>query len=127
MDKSTNALNWFELPVSDIGRATKFYEEIFNIELQQMDMQETKMALFPFDAMSGKLSGALVEGEWYTPSKDGVIIYFNGNPDLSVPLSKVIKAGGTIVLDKMQITEDYGYMAMFIDSEGNRVALHSND
>jgi len=127
MDNSTNALNWFELPVLDIERATKFYEEIFDIELQRMEMQETKMAMFPFDAMSGKLSGALVEGEWYTPSKDGVIIYFNGNPDLSVPLGKVVKAGGSIILEKMQIGEDHGYMAMFIDSEGNRVALHSND
>lgn len=125
MDTTTNALNWFEIPALDIDRAKRFYEDIFGFEMGTMDMKNNKMAFFPYAPGSGKASGALVEGEWYKPSQEGPLIYLNGNPDLATILGKVQDAGGSVVLYKTEIAEDIGYMAIFIDSEGNRVALHS--
>jgi len=125
MDSSANILNWFEVSVSDITRAKKFYETIFSVQLEEMDMMGMKMASFPYDPMSGKLSGALVQSDMHKPSADGVKIYFNGNPDLDVALSKVEAAGGKVAVPKTKIGDDIGYMAFFIDTEGNAVALHS--
>ncbi|MBS1524526.1 MAG: VOC family protein [Bacteroidetes bacterium] len=125
MDASANILNWFEISVSDFERAKKFYETIFSITMEDMDMAGMKMAMFPYDMMSGKLSGAIVKSDMHKPSADGVKIYFNGNPDLDEALSKVEAAGGKITLPKGKISDEIGYMAFFMDTEGNAVALHS--
>jgi len=126
MDNSTNALNWFEISVSDMARAKKFYGEIFSITMEEVEMMGMKMAYFPGDAMSGKVSGALVQGPYHKPSADGAKIYLNGNPDLGVALGKVEAAGGQVMMPKTKISDEIGYMANFIDSEGNGIALHSN-
>lgn len=126
MDGSVNIINWFEVSVNDIARAKKFYETIFSIEMNQMEMMGMQMAFFPAENMNGKVSGALLQGPMHKPSADGVKIYFNGNPDLDVALGKVEKAGGKITMPKTKITDEIGYMAFFIDTEGNGVALHSN-
>jgi predicted enzyme related to lactoylglutathione lyase len=125
MDASVNILNWFEISVSDIARAKKFYETIFSIQMEEMDMMGMKMVSFPYDYMNGKLSGALVQSDMHKPSADGVKVYFNGNPDLDVALSKVEAAGGKVIMPKSKISDDIGHMAFFIDTEGNAVALHS--
>lgn len=119
-----NMLNWFEISATDINRAQKFYETIFNFKMQAMDFGGFKMAMFPGD--EGKVSGALCAGPDYKPSQDGAIIYLNANPDLAEVEARVEAAGGKVIQPKRQISPDYGYMALFIDSEGNRVALHSN-
>src|SRR5258708_9743272 len=126
MDSSVNILNWFEVSVSDIARAKKFYETIFSITMEEMEMMGMKMAMFPYDPMGGKLSGGLAQSDMHKPSADGVKIYFNGNPDLDTALSKVEAAGGKITMPKGKISDGIGYMAFFIDTEGNAVALHSN-
>ena len=125
MDASANVLNWFEISVSDIARAKKFYETIFSIQMEEMEMGGMKMAMFPYDPMGGKLSGGLAKSDMHKPSADGVKVYFNGNPDLDAVLSKVEAAGGKITMPKSKISDDIGYMAFFIDTEGNAVALHS--
>ena len=125
MDKTTNTLNWFEVSVNDIDRARKFYEAVFNIEMETMEMMGMKMAMFPYENGNGKLSGALVQSEMHKPSADGAKVSFNGNPDLSEALSRVEAAGGKIIMPKTSVGEDIGYMAFVIDSEGNVVALHS--
>ncbi|HTL81153.1 MAG TPA: VOC family protein [Bacteroidia bacterium] len=125
MDKTTNTLNWFEVPVADFDRAKKFYETVFGVELFVMDFGGFKMGLFPSEPGNGKLTGAICHGEWYKPSQDGALVYFNANPDLSDCLARVEKAGGKVIRPKTQISPEYGNMAMFIDSEGNRVAMHS--
>jgi hypothetical protein len=89
-------------------------------------MNGMKMAFFPSEDMNGKVSGGLVEGQMHKPSADGAKIYFNGNPDLSKALGKIEAAGGKVVMPKTKISDDIGFMAFFIDSEGNGVALHSN-
>lgn len=125
MTANENSLNWFELSVSDIDRARKFYETVFNIKMDPMEMMGMKMAFFPWEDGSGKANGALVQSPMHTPSTDGAKIYLNGNPDLADALSRVEAAGGQITMPKTAIAE-FGYMAFFIDTEGNSVALHSN-
>ncbi len=125
MDGNVNIINWFEVSVSDITRAKKFYETIFSIEMRVMDMMGMQMAFFPAENMNGKVSGALVQGPMHKPSADGAKLYFNGNPDLDIALGKVEAAGGKVTMPKTKIGDDIGYMAFFIDTEGNGVALHS--
>jgi predicted enzyme related to lactoylglutathione lyase len=126
MDSSVNILNWFEISVNDIARAKKFYEAIFSIKMEESEMMGIKMAFFPFE-MNGKLSGGLVQSAMHKPSADGAKIYLNGNPDLDVALSKIEAAGGKVTMPKTKISDEIGYMAFFIDTEGNGVALHSNN
>ena len=125
MDK--NMINWFEVAVSDFERAKKFYEAIFNFEIQTAEMGGSTMGFFPYEPNSGKVSGAIVAGEMNTPGADGATLYFNGDPDLSDVLGRVEAAGGKVVMPKTQITPEIGYMAFFMDTEGNRLALHSQN
>ena len=125
MTTKENSLNWFEISAKDIKRARKFYETIFGIKMEQQNMMGMEMAFFPYDPGSGKASGGLVQGPMHKPSGDGVKVYLNGNPDLSKALSKVEKAGGKIAMPKTKINDDIGFMAFFVDTEGNSIALHS--
>ncbi|CAN5476568.1 VOC family protein [soil metagenome] len=126
MDGSVNILNWFEISVSDIARAKKFYGEIFSIEMQETEMMGMKMAFFPAGDMNGKVSGGLVQGPYHKPSADGAKIYFNANLDMDAIIAKIEPAGGKITMPKTDIGEGIGFMAFFTDSEGNGVALHSS-
>lgn len=121
-----NAISWFEIPSTDLNRATKFYETIFGISLITMDMPNIKMRMFPLEDMMG-VGGAIVDsGGFHKPSAtDGPLIYLNGNPDVQVVLDKVEAAGGKIMVPKTEISPEYGYMAVIIDTEGNRIGLHS--
>ena len=127
MNEKVNILNWFEIAVTDIARATKFYEAVFNVKMEQAEMMGMKMAFFPAENMNGKVSGGLVQGPDHKPSMEGNVIYLNGNPDLGIALGKVEKAGGKILMPKMHVSADIGHMAFFVDSEGNKMALHSNN
>lgn len=127
------AVVWFEIPVKDLKRAMKFYSEVLGTELKEWDQGPKKMAFFSSSAgcsseksdecskSEGCCCGALVEGE---PSEHGTLIYFNGGDDLSVPLQRVEKAGGIVLMDKMSIGE-HGFIAFFRDTEGNKIAFHS--
>jgi predicted enzyme related to lactoylglutathione lyase len=121
-----NAISWFEIPATDLDRAQKFYESIFQISLIPMDFPNLKMRMFPLEDMMG-VGGAVCKAEgFYKPSAtDGPMIYLNANPDVQNVLDRIEKAGGKIIVPKTEISPDYGYMAVFIDSEGNRIALHS--
>ena len=127
MEANANSLNWFEIPATDIKRAKKFYETIFNIQMDESEMMNMKMAFFPYEMGSGKASGGLCQSDFHKPGMDGVIVYLNGNPDLKTVLDKIESAGGRVIMPKTEISPEIGYMAFFIDSEGNRVALHSQN
>ena len=120
-----NAISWFEIPVTDINRAAQFYETIFGIKLNALDMPNIKMRLFPIDDPLG-VGGALADsGGFHKPSgTEGPLIYLNGNPDLDIILNKVEGAGGKIMVPKTEISPDYGFMAVIFDTEGNRIGLH---
>jgi uncharacterized protein len=124
MSSDTNAINWFEIPVKDIARAKKFYENIFEIKMEDMEMPGMKYAMFPFSPMSGKVSGGLAQSQMHTPGMTGSIIYLNANPDLQNVLSRIEKAGGKVTMPKTSIGQN-GFMAFFTDTEGNNMALHS--
>lgn len=120
-----NVLNWFEIPVSNMERAVKFYTEVMGYDsMYQMNMGGYDMAFFPMEGEG--VGGALVKGEGCIPNANGSVIYLNSNPDLAIPLSKIEAAGGKVLMPRTLITEEIGYMATFIDSEGNKVAFHSN-
>jgi hypothetical protein len=121
-----NAISWFEIPASDLARAQRFYENIFQVELIPLDLANIKMRMFPLESQSG-VGGALVYAEgFYQPSAThGPLIYLNGNPDVQITLDRVEAAGGKIMVPKTEISPEYGFMAVFIDSEGNRIGLHS--
>ncbi len=121
-----HAISWFEIPTEDLERAVNFYESIFSINLISLDTPNLKMRLFPIEDMMN-VGGALVYNkDFYKPSStDGPLIYLNGNPDVQIILDRIEMTGGKILVPKTQISPEYGYMAVFLDSEGNRIALHS--
>ncbi len=128
MENNANALNWFEIPAADINRAKSFYENVFGINMDVQDMMGMQMAFFPSDPMSGKVSGALVQGPMHKPSQDGSVVYLNANPaGMDTVIERIGQHGGQVVMPKTQITPEIGFMAFFIDSEGNKVALHSQN
>jgi uncharacterized protein len=119
-----NTINWFEIAVTDFDRAKNFYETIFDIEMDVTIMQGYKMAFFP--ASEGTVNGAICYGEGYIPSGAGALLYLNANPDLNIVLDKVTASGGKIIVPKTLIGEGLGYYAFIVDTEGNRLALHSD-
>ena len=123
----TNVISWFEIPAVDLDRAQRFYEAIFGVSLIPMDMPNIQMRMFPVEDPQTGIGGALCKTDgFHIPSEtDGPLIYLNANPDVQRVLDKIEAAGGKILVPKTEISPDYGYMAVFIDSEGNRVALHS--
>lgn len=122
-----HAISWFEIGTTDLDRATKFYETIFGISLAPLDLPNIKMRMFPLDDRMNGVGGALVDsGGFHKPSAtDGPLVYLNGNPDLQKVLDKVDGAGGKILVPKTEISPEYGFMAVILDTEGNRIGLHS--
>ena len=122
-------VGWFEIPVSDMDRAVAFYNEVFQIKITVHDMGELIMGWFPLaeNPEAKGASGSLVYHKgFYKPSTDGILIYFTSRTgDIKHELSRIEKAGGKILKPKTQISPEHGYMALFLDTEGNRVALHS--
>jgi Predicted enzyme related to lactoylglutathione lyase len=118
-----NLINWFEIPASDFDRAVTFYKAILGVEIHTVDMFGTKMGMLPSDGSN--VSGAIVQGEDYSPSKEGVLAYLNGGKDLQNVLAKVAASNGMVIVPKTQISPEMGYFGMFIDTEGNKMAVHS--
>ena len=118
-----NAINWFEIPATNFSRAKKFYSQILNEELQEQEIMGTQMAFF--NATENGVGGAVCSGEDYKPSADGTVPYLNGGDDLGNILDRVEDAGGQVVVPKTKISDEIGYFAQFMDTEGNRIALHS--
>ncbi len=118
-----NLINWFEIPVKDFTRAVSFYRAILGLEIRETEMFGTKMGFFPTDGTN--VSGAIVWGEDYEPSTNGVVAYLNGGNDLQTVLDKVESNNGKVIVAKTQISPEMGYFGMFIDTEGNKMAVHS--
>ena len=126
MDSKSNSLNWFEIPVTDLARAKKFYEAIFEMEMYQMTMGNADMAFFPMEMGGKTVGGAIIKHESASPSDHGTVVYLNANPDMPAILERVEKAGGKIATPRTEISPEIGFSAFVIDTEGNRVGLHSN-
>lgn len=125
MSAETNAINWFEIPVTDISRAKAFYERIFEIKMEEMELPGMQYAMFPFDPAKGNIAGGLAKSPMHTPATTGSLVYLNANPDLQQVLDRIENAGGKVTMQKTSIGQN-GFMAFFNDTEGNKIALHSN-
>jgi predicted enzyme related to lactoylglutathione lyase len=121
-----NVIGWVEIPVTDMDRARAFYETVFDFEIQVHPMGELVMGWFPFAQGKEGAAGSLVKHpDFYRPSDTyGTVVYFTST-DVQQELDRVEAAGGSIIQPKTQISEEIGYMGIFRDSEGNRIALHS--
>jgi uncharacterized protein len=118
-----NLISIFEIPAKDFARAVNFYQTKLDISIEEIDMDGVLMGLFPGDDNS--VSGSVIKGSDYKPSADGVIIYLNGGENLQVVLDKVEANNGRIIIPKTQISPEAGFYALFIDTEGNKLGLHS--
>jgi uncharacterized protein len=118
-----NAINWFEIPAQNFERAKKFYETVMEVKMI-LPFEGMKYGMFPADMENGGIGGGLVEEAGYEPAQTGALVYLNGGDDLSVPLSRVEAAGGKIIVPKTSLGPN-GFMAQFIDTEGNKIAFHS--
>lgn len=127
MEITHNVVGWFEVPVSNMDRAIRFYETVFEFKLQRSQMGPLDMAWFPgVDKGMGAAGSLVYHKDFYKPGLDGILIYFTAfSGDLSIELSRVEAMGGKVVQPKTLISEEIGYMGIFIDSEGNRIALHT--
>lgn len=127
MEQKSNSVGWFEIPVTDMERAMKFYETVLDIKLSRNKIGPLDMAWFPWAEEGKGSAGSLVyHPDYYKPSMDGVLIYLTTQTgDLNDELQRVEKEGGKVIQSKTLIAEDYGYMAIFKGTEGNRIALHS--
>ena len=127
MEVNHNVAGWFEIPVTDMGRAIRFYEAVFGFVLSRNKLGPLEMAWFPGVRDSIGAGGSLVyQPVNYKPSADGTLIYFTAfSGDVTVELSRVEPAGGKVLMPKTLISEGIGYMGLFLDTEGNRIAVHS--
>lgn len=128
IDEQTNVLTWFEIPVSDIDRARKFYETILDIEMVKRSDGNDEAVFFPFNpdviqATSGRITGVLSKTERNSPSGNGTVVYINASPGIQTVLDKVEQAGGKIIVPKIKIPA--GFIAVIVDTEGNKVGLHA--
>ena len=130
ISEATNVINWFDIPVLDSERARKFYETILDIKMHTQYIEETdeELTFFPSEtgviqATSGRVTGALTRSERVKPSSQGILIYLNASPEIQTVLDRIEPAGGKVLVPKMLIKA--GYIAVIMDSEGNRVGLHA--
>ena len=130
INETVNVITWFEIPVSDIERAKKFYETILDIEMIKRIDGIDEAVFFPFNpnvvqATSGRVTGVLSKSERNSPSGHGTLVYINASPNIQNVLDRVVNAGGKILAPKMQIPA--GFIATIIDSEGNKIGLHAEE
>ena len=115
---------WFEIPSANFERAVKFYETVFQVTLKREKIGGD-LAVFP--GGDGAVNGAVVSMENYTPSANGAVVYLNTGDNLSPYLDRVVAAGGELIKAKTALPPGMGHFALFSDSEGNRVGLHSQN
>jgi uncharacterized protein len=130
IDSETNILTWFEIPVADTKRAKIFYETILDIEMVIRADGQEEAVFFPYNpniiqATSGRITGVLSRTNRNTPSMNGTLVYINASPAIQTVLDKVEQAGGKVIVPKMKMQA--GFIAVIIDSEGNRVGLHAEE
>jgi predicted enzyme related to lactoylglutathione lyase len=119
-----NAVIWVEIPVKDFDRAKRFYEQVLKARIDLVPTPRGRWGMLPYEMGEPHGGCAIVEGEKYEPAAGGSVVYLNGGIDLSQPLSRVEKAGGKIMMGKTP-NGGFGFIALFTDSEGNKIGFHS--
>jgi predicted enzyme related to lactoylglutathione lyase len=125
MNKATrkDAVNWFELYVNDFERAKHFYETVLQNSLQTFDMENSRMAMFPHEQANG-VGGSITKMNGLSPGQGGTLVYLNVEGDLDGVLQRIPTAGGSVLKPRTSIGQ-HGFIAVFKDTEGNSVGLHS--
>ena len=123
-NNNPNIAVWFEIPATKFDRAVNFYRDILDVDIVEDEMDGLKLGMFPHDDKTS-VSGAIIYGMDFKPSKEGSIVYLNGGDNLATALSKVEGAGGKVIIPKTHLGDEIGYIAHFLDTEGNRVGIHS--
>jgi len=124
-DMKTKVINWFQIPVSDIKRATAFYKEVLGASFHEAEHMGEKHAFFAMDTLESlRTGGELVETPRNKPSAQGVVIYLNAPQGVDTALAAAEKAGGKILMPLTSIGEN-GVIALISDPEGNTIGLHS--
>ena len=118
-----NLVTYFEIPVTNMGRAIEFYEAVFTVALERAQIDGHDMALFPFDEKRQGISGALAKGESYTPSRGGPRVYFSVQ-SIDQTLTRIRSLGSKIAYPKTLVGNFW--IAEFIDSEGNQIAISAD-
>lgn len=118
-----NLISIVEIPTADFSRAVAFYQAILDISIEEVDMEGVQMGVFPSDEET--VNVVLVKGTDYKPSTDGTIVYLNAGDDLQITLDKIELNGGKVIVPKTEISPEMGFFAMFTDTEGNKLGLHS--
>ncbi|RKF17545.1 VOC family protein [Alginatibacterium sediminis] len=113
----------FEIPALDISRAINFYQAILGINIEKMEIPGMEMGILPYENQA--VTGVILKQEGFQPSSNGVTIYLNGGDNLQVILDEVVKNHGEIIIPKTAHADESGFFAIFLDSEGNRLGLHS--
>lgn len=116
-------INWFAIPATDFARAVGFYETIFDSKLKSEQSGEFTLGIFT--AQNGDGIGCVMHGKSLVPSENGAVLYLDATPDIDAVLTRIPRAGGRILTEKTELPHNRGYIAHFLDTEGNRVALHA--
>ena len=119
----SNLISIVEIPTTNLSRAITFYEAILGVKIEKAAMGETEMGVLPADGQS--VNVVLINGSDYRPSAEGALLYWDAGDDLTPMLNKVKSNGGQVILEKTEISPEMGFFAIFMDSEGNKVGLHS--
>ncbi|MDF3026628.1 MAG: hypothetical protein K0S23_935 [Fluviicola sp.] len=122
-NKMNNLVSIVEIPVADFSRAVNFYKAILGLAIEEMEMDGNQMGVLPNE--EGTVNVVLVKGKDYKPTTDGAVLYLNAGKDLQPMLDKIEKNGGQVILPKTEISPEMGFFALFIDTEGNKLGLHS--
>jgi predicted enzyme related to lactoylglutathione lyase len=123
--KMSHPVTYFEIPVTDMERAVRFYTTVFGYTLERQTLDGYEMALFPFADGSPGATGALAKGDVYVPAKTGPIIYFRVN-SIDETIRRARTLGATVLYEKKNVGE-FGFVAEIEDSEGNRIALNEQN
>jgi uncharacterized protein len=118
-----NVISIIEVPVTDLQRATEFYQALLQVKIEQVEMGDTQMGIIPNEV--GTVNAVLVKGNDYVPTTEGAVIYWNAGKDLQIMLERIEKNGGKVLVPKTEISPEMGFFALFIDTEGNKLGLHS--
>jgi predicted enzyme related to lactoylglutathione lyase len=117
-----NASTWFEIPVANLDRATRFYETALGIPLRREDFFGTPMSVFPSERPG--VGGALIAAPHMVPAPQGTLVYLDTSGQLDACLDRIPAAGGAVIQPKTPIGP-FGFIARIRDSENNIVGLHT--
>jgi len=116
-------ISWFQIPSTDFNRAVKFYETIFDSKLRMEQIGDLPMGIFTNE--DGGSIGCIVQGEQFVPNENGPVLYLDATPSIDAVIARIGKAGGRVLIEKTELPRNIGFVAHFIDTEGNRLALHT--